>query len=111
GGSLQRPSAGLVQCVFGGVVVAVGHVDGGGTVLGVNDIEDGDAALGEGEMVVLHGFVQVKDVGCVAGVFGGLGKEVEEPGGGVVYPVDVQVFVADHVSYEEGFDLLDRAVG
>ena len=52
----------------------------------------------------------LEDVGGVAGVLGGDFEQVEQPGGGVLVAVDVEVLVADHVGEEEGLDLAEGAV-
>ena len=51
-------------------MVAVGEGVGVGAVVVVDDVEDRDAALGEGEMVVLDADGVFVDVGGVAGVLG-----------------------------------------
>ena len=50
------------------------------------------------------------DVGGVAGVFCGDFEQVQQPGGGVLDVVDVEVLVGDHVGDEEGFDFVDGSV-
>ena len=95
--NLKGVGADLVDGVEGGVVVAVGQGHGVRAVVDVDDVEDGDAALLEREMIVLDGGLVFEDVAGVAGVLRGLLEQVEEPGGGVLVPVDVEVFVADHV--------------
>ena len=52
-GDLEGAGADLVEGVLLGVVVAVGGGVGVGAVVEVDDVEDRDAALREGEVVVI----------------------------------------------------------
>ncbi len=110
-GGLEGFGADLVEGVLGGVVVTVWEFLGVGAVVVVDEVEDGDAALFEGEMVVLDGEGRVfGDGGEMTGVLRGGHEDVFEPGGGVCFAVDVEGLVADHVEDDEGLDLGDGAI-
>jgi len=110
-GGLEGFGADFVEGVLGGVMVAVGEFLGVGAVVVVDEVEDGDAALLEGEMVVLDGEGWVfGDGGEMIGILRGGHQDVGEPGCGVLFAVDVERLVADHVEDDEGLDFGDGAV-
>src|SRR5580658_5469812 len=83
------------------VVVAVVEVD---------NVGSGDTAFEEGNVIVFDRALARVEMGLVAQSLGGGVDEIEQPGSTIGIAVDVEVGVADHVHYQQRFNLLERAV-
>src|SRR5260370_39959701 len=79
-------------------------------VVEINQIGAGHTMLDERQMVILHRDRPPKEVRLVAQFRSRLVDQILKPGSGVAVAVDIEVGVANHVSQQEYFYVLERAV-